>query len=439
MRGAPLPVRLYRGAANLIAPLAYRRVARKLAAQGIPARRLKERAGRATAPRPEGRLLWFHAASVGESLSVLRLIVHLGERQPELSFLLTSGTATSAQIVERRLPPRTAHQFAPLDSARATARFLAHWRPDAAVFVESELWPQLLMQTGATGVPMALVNARISERSARNWKRFPATARFLLGHFRMIHCQDDATAAQLHDLGLEHAEKGINLKALSGKLPVDSAALEEMRAAIGTRPLWLASSTHPGEEEIVLAAQRQVLRRHPGALLLLVPRHPERAGDIARLIAAEGLAHTRRSAGGRPTPATQVYLADTLGETGLWYALAPLTCLCGSFTPVGGHNPFEPAHAGSAILHGPLHANFAQAYPALDAAGAAQQVAADALGAAVTGLLNDPHRLAAMRGRARAFARAQDDGLDGLALALSRALGLGQAQDATGSAGPCRS
>ncbi len=425
MRGPPLPVRLYRGAANLIAPLAYRRVARKLEAQGIPDGRLKERNGHATAPRPEGRLLWFHAASVGESLSVLRLIAHLGERHPDLSFLLTSGTATSAQIVAGRLPPRSIHQFAPLDSTRATARFLAHWRPDAAVFVESELWPQMLMQTGAAGVPMALVNARISESSARNWKRFPATARFLLSHFRMIHCQDDATAARLRELGLENAEKGMNLKSLSGELPVDAAALEEIRAALGARPMWLASSTHPGEDEIVIAAQTEVLRRHPEALLILVPRHPERAETIARLIEAEGLSHARRSTGGTVTVDCQIYLADTLGETGLWYALAPLTCLCGSFTPVGGHNPYEPAHAGSAILHGPLHANFAQTYPALDAAGAAEAVAADTLGTTVTGLLEDAVRLAAMREKARAFAEAQNDGLDDVALALSKALGLG--------------
>lgn len=425
MRGPPLPVRLYRGAANLIAPLAYRRVARKLEAQGVAAGRQKERMGHATAPRPAGRLLWFHAASVGESLSVLRLIAHLGTRQPDLSFLLTSGTATSAQIVAGRLPPRTTHQFAPLDSTRATARFLAHWRPDAAVFVESELWPQMLVQTGAAGVPMALINARMSERSARNWKRFPATARFLLGHFRMIHCQDDATAGQLRDLGIKTAEKGLNLKSLSGELPVNAAALEEMRAAIGPRPLWLASSTHPGEDEIVLAAQTQVLRRHPETLLILVPRHPERAETIARLIDAAGLTHARRSTGGTIAADTQVYLADTLGETGLWYTLAPLTCLCGSYTPVGGHNPYEPAHAGSAILHGPLHANFAQTYPALDAAGAAQAVEADALGTTVTGLLEEAGRLAAMREKARDFAQAQNDGLDDVAQALSKALGLG--------------
>ena len=425
MRRAPLPVSLYRVAANLLAPLAYRRVAARLAAQGIPAERLPERLGHATAPRPGGKLTWFHAASVGESLSVLRLIDHLGGLHPHISFLVTSGTATSARVVAGRLPARATHQFAPLDSAAAMRRFLAHWRPDAGIFVESELWPQMLLEARAAGVPLALVNARISERSARNWARFPATARHLLGQFRLIHCQDSRTAAQLRGLGLEKAEKGPNLKALSDALPVDDAALSDLRAALSDRPLWLASSTHPGEEEIVLAAQAEVLARHPRALLILVPRHPDRAAQIAAQITAAGLAAARRSTGEEIGGDTAVYLADTLGETGLWYALAPLTCLCGSFTPVGGHNPYEPAHAGSALLHGPLYANFAGPYPALDAAGAARRVEASDLGGAVASLLDDPAALRQMRDKAQAFANAQEDVLDGFARALSKTLGLG--------------
>ncbi|WP_397544352.1 glycosyltransferase N-terminal domain-containing protein [Roseovarius salis] len=425
MRRPPLPVGLYRAAANLIAPLAYRRVAHKLSAQGTPRRRLPERMGRASAERPGGRLVWFHAASVGESVSVLRLIARMGAGQDDLCFLLTSGTATSAQVVAQRLPPRTVHQFAPLDSARAVRRFLDHWRPDAAIFVESELWPQMLTNTHARGIPMALVNARISERSARAWKRFPSTARFLMGHFRMIHCQDARTAEHLQQLGLPQARSGQNLKSLSSAPPHDAAALAELKARIGARPLWLASSTHPGEDEIALAAHRAVLADQPGALLILVPRHPERAGSIATLIEAQGFATARRSAGGGIDAGTQVYLADTLGETGLWYALSPITCLFGSFVPVGGHNPYEPAHAGTAILHGPLYANIPDSYAALDAAGGAWQVAdADALARAVRTLLRDRDTLNAMRRAAGTFARSQQDGLDEFAGTLSTALSL---------------
>jgi len=424
MPTVPLPVRLYGAASRVIAPLAYRRVAAKLGAQGIPKTRLKERLGHATAERPQGRLMWFHAASVGESVSVLRLITRLSQIHGDMSFLITSGTATSAQIVAKRLPPRSIHQFAPLDTKPALRRFLAHWHPDVGVFVESEIWPHMLMQSRAHGVPLALINARISDRSARNWKLFAASARFLLDHFGTIHCQDNRTEANLRILGLSKAEKGPNLKALSDALPVDKMELKAIRSQVGDRPLWLASSTHPGEDEIVINAHRHIVKQNPDALLILVPRHTERAGDIARIIDDAKLTHARRNKGGTIAPDIQVYLADTLGETGLWYALCPLTCLCGSFSPVGGHNPFEPAHAGSAILHGPLYPNFTEAYTDLDTIGAALEVRADALTPTVTKLLSDPEQLEDMRKKARAFATGQEDVLDTFAMTLSNALSL---------------
>ena len=423
---APWPVRLYGLGANLIAPLAYGSVSRKLRAQGADPSRLPERLGHATRPRPEGRVIWFHAASVGESLSVLGLIAHLGAQDPELSFLITSGTATSASILSGRLPRRTTHQFPPLDSRRAVTRFLDHWRPSAAVFVESELWPQMISLTAARNIPLALINARISDGSARNWGRLPATARHLMGSFRMIHCQDQRTADHLRALGLDHAKAGVNLKSLSGPLPHDAGELERMKAQVQDRPLWLAASTHPGEEDVVLAAHRAMLGRDPNALLILVPRHPERADAIEVQIAEAGMEGARRSTGMRITGQTRVYLADTLGEMGLWYALSPLTCLCGSFADVGGHNPFEPAHAGSAIVHGPLYVNFANAYAELAAQKAAIEVPdATALAGVLHRFLDDPSALDTLRARARAFAKAQDAGLDGFADGLSKALTLG--------------
>jgi 3-deoxy-D-manno-octulosonic-acid transferase len=274
-------------------------------------------------------------------------------------------------------------------------------------------------------VPLALVNARISDTSARNWKRLPATARHLMGHFRLIHCQDARTAAHLHDLGLDGAAQGVNLKALAGPLPVDCDARDRLRTRLGQRPVWVAASTHPGEDGIMLAAHRALLEDHPDALLILVPRHPERAGDIAGDIARAGLTQARRSTGAPPETATQVYLADTLGETGLWYDLAPLTCLCGSFSDVGGHNPYEPAHAGCAILHGPRYANFAQTYAEMDAAGAARQVTgAEDLAQALRHLCDTPDDRAALAEGARAFATAQEDALDEMTATLSKALGL---------------
>ena len=423
---APLPVRLYGVAANLIAPLAYRRVRVKLEAQGTPTSRIKERMGRATQTRPDGRLLWLHAASVGESLSVLGLIDELGTEHPDLSFLITSGTATSAQIVAKRLPPRTQHQFAPLDSRRAVGRFLDHWHPDAGVFVESELWPNMLTGASARGMPLALINARISDTSANNWKRLRATAHHLLSHFTLIHCQDARTAHHFHDIGLTHAAGGVNLKSLSGALPFDASELARLRDTIGARPLWLAASTHPGEDEVAIAAHEALLKQRPETLLILVPRHPERADAIELQMAQAGLTCARRSTGMALTPQTQVYLADTLGEMGLWYALSPITCLCGSFAPVGGHNPYEPAHAGSALLHGPLFANFSETYAELAAQNASTEVRdAATLAAALMTLLGDDHALEDARAQSRAFAARQTDALHGFARTLSKALSLG--------------
>jgi len=425
MPGMPMPVRLYRVAAGLIAPMAYRRIATRLGAQGVAPARRRERMGYATAARPPGRVIWFHAASVGESVSVLRLIERLGARLPDAGFVITSGTATSARVVAERLPPRAIHQFAPLDTRPALHRFLAHWRPDAAVFVESELWPQMLIETRALGVPMALVNARLSEASMRGWKRFAPTARYVMGHFTLIHCQDARTEAHLRDLGLTQAQKGTNLKALAGPLPHDADDLQHMRAQIGDRPLWLASSTHPGEDEIAVAAHRAALAADPRTLMILVPRHPERADTIESLVARAGMVQARRSRGDEIGAGTEIYLADTLGETGLWYALAPLTCLCGSFAPVGGHNPYEPAHAGSAVLHGPHYANFAETYAEMDGAGAAREVADEAaLAQAVPALLADDRALTAMRDAARIFAAHQQDVLADLTGTLCAALAL---------------
>ncbi|MEO0773939.1 MAG: 3-deoxy-D-manno-octulosonic acid transferase [Pseudomonadota bacterium] len=426
MPAKPLPLRLYTGLSAVLGPIMYPRVARKLQSQGTPPERVEERKGYPTEPRPQGRLVWCHAASVGESLSVLRLIAQLGETHGDLNFLLTSGTATSAQIVADRLPPRTQHQFAPMDTPRIVDRFLHHWAPEAAIFVESELWPNMLTRAQRAGISLALVNARISDRSARKWARVARTARHLLQAFRVIHCQDDRTARHLNAIGLHHAVKGANLKAMAAPLPYDAAELTRLSQVIGSRPVWLAASTHPGEDEIMISTHTRLLADHPDALLVLVPRHPERAGEIAKQIKARNMHLAQRSLGQDPAPDTQIYLGDTLGETGLWYALCPITCLCGSFTPVGGHNPFEPAHGGSAILHGPLYANFAQIYADFDAAGAAQQVHdAQTLHAAIDRLIHHPAARDSMAKAASGQAQNQTDSMARLAEELSTALDLG--------------
>ncbi len=396
-----LTYRVYAALANLALSLAYAKVSNRLRAQGVTAARARERLGHATLPRPDGPVIWCHAASVGESVSLLALIAQLLADDPTLHVLVTSGTASSAQILAGRLPVRALHQFAPLDAMPALRRFQAHWRPGLAVFVESEIWPQMIVATHAAGIPLALLNARMSELSLRNWGRVPGTAAALFQRFGMIRTQAVPTAAALIKLGADAATTRADgdLKAAAGALPVDETELSRFRTDLSGRPVWLAASTHPGEEYKVLQAHKLVTEAAPRTALILVPRHPERRQEIAELIRDAGFTMAMRSKVEPLLPETSVYLADTLGEMGMWYALCPLVFMGGSFVPVGGHNPFEPAQAGAAILHGPMVANAASAYRALDECGGAIEIhdaSATALGYAVQNLLAGPSKYSRM-------------------------------------------
>ncbi|MEM9551424.1 MAG: glycosyltransferase N-terminal domain-containing protein, partial [Pseudomonadota bacterium] len=296
--GAPTPLlRIYQAGTTLLGPIVYGRVGRKLRRQGVDERRVGEKMGYATLPRPPGRLIWFHAASVGESLSVLTLIRRLGDRLADAEFLITSGTATSARLVEARIPPRTRHQFAPLDIPGSVERFYDHWRPAAGIFVESELWPNLLMQGRKSGVPLALVNARLSEKSVQGWKRWPDTTRQVLNGFSVMLTQNRRVADNLVAMGADPARVrvSVNLKSTSDPLPVDRVVLDQIRKNLGGRPVWIASSTHPGEEEQVLDAHRTLLDAQPELCLVLVPRHPDRGSEVADLMQRAGLTFARRS------------------------------------------------------------------------------------------------------------------------------------------------
>ena len=423
---APFLYSAWVAASGLALPFFARSEVRKLRRAGVSTDRAHEKLGHATLRRPAGGpLVWFHAASVGESLSVLALIRSMGTALPDAEFLITSGTATSADLVGRRLPPRTRHQFAPLDAPGPLTRFLRHWRPDAAVFVESELWPQMLRRTFESGAKMALLNARLSERSIEGWKKRPALARYLFEVFELILTQNDATAAAMVDLQAppDRVARGINLKSLSDPLPIDEDALFEARAALGHRPVWIASSTHEGEEQTVLAAHRRLLGDHPGLHLILAPRHPDRGDEVEALIAAAGLTATRRSRGDRP--GADVYLADTMGELGTWYALGDIVFLGGALRPIGGHNPFEVAQSGAVALSGPHVTNFAETYAEMTDAGAAMIISDTAgLAATVDRLLTDDSARDTACAAARAFADSRSDQLDSIAQRLIAALEL---------------
>ncbi|KIC33320.1 3-deoxy-D-manno-octulosonic acid transferase [Leisingera sp. ANG-S5] len=406
---------LYCGVSALIAPLAWRKVAGKLRDYGLPEERVRERLGHASLPRPAGQLIWFHAASVGESLSVLTLIARMGEQMPDAEFLITSGTPTSAELIAKRMPPRCRHQFPPLDTAAAVDRFLAHWKPDLGVFVESELWPQMLVRARKTGCPLVLLNARLSDKSVQGWTKRPDTARYILDQFTLLVTQNQKTAANLQAMGAapERIRPGSNLKAVSAPLPVDQDTLAKVRSSIGERPVWVASSTHEGEEETVLDAYEALLKQHPDLCLLLAPRHPERGDAVETLIKDTGLSCARRSKGVLPGTQTQVYLADTLGEVGTWYALCPLVFLGGSLREIGGHNPFEPMQAGAAVITGTGHYNFAETYAELSALGAAAEVRSAAeLSDQVAKWLEQPEVFQAARDAAGQFISRQSDQLD---------------------------
>jgi 3-deoxy-D-manno-octulosonic-acid transferase len=422
---APFLYQAWVAASAAMLPFAARQSVSKLRRAGVEVHRAHEKLGHASAPRPKGKLIWFHAASVGESLSVLALIDRMGRALPEAHFLITSGTATSARLVGQRLPQRTQHQFAPLDAPGPLKRFLNHWQPDAALFVESELWPQMLRRTHARGTAMALINARLSQRSIARWQKQPALARYLFGVFDLILTQNDAMAEAMVSISApaDRVARGINLKSMAGPLPQDEDALFEARAALGHRPVWIASSTHPGEEKSVLEAHRQLLERFPDLCLILAPRHPERGNEVAELIGSAGLNFTRRTRG--DMPGEQVFLADTLGELGTWYALSDVVFLGGSLHPIGGHNPYEVAQAGAMVLSGTHVANFAETYAEMEAAGAARLVAGTQdLAERVADLLSNDIARAKGVASAKAYAEAQTDKLDSIAERLITALRL---------------
>jgi 3-deoxy-D-manno-octulosonic-acid transferase len=353
----PPSLALYAAATSLLEPLAPGLLRRRAARGKEDPARVSERLGHASVARPPGPLVWLHGVSVGESLSLLPLAQALNV--PGRTLLVTSGTRTSAELLATRLPPGVIHQYAPVDGPAAVRRFLDHWRPDAGLLVESELWPNLILGAKARGVKLALVSARMTQASAERWARARGAARALLSAFDLILPQEAQTEARLAQLG---ARTGLplNLKMVGEPLPFDPAELTRRKAAIGERKVVLAASTHPGEDEIIAGAFRDT---GVDSLLIVAPRHPDRGEAIAELLATRGFRTARRGAGEPLTAETQAYVADTLGEMGLFFRAAHVAVMGGSFVPeIGGHNPLEPARLGVPIVTGPHIFNAAVIY-----------------------------------------------------------------------------
>jgi 3-deoxy-D-manno-octulosonic-acid transferase len=401
---------LYRLATRALEPVAPLLLKRRAAQGKEDLARLHERLALPTVARPDGKLVWLHGASVGESLSILPLVERLTVERPDAAILVTSGTVTSAELLARRLPTGVIHQFVPVDTPGGARRFIAHWRPDLAVFVESELWPNLLLAAKAGGARLALVSAKLSDKSFDGWRTRPFAAHLLFSGFDLILAQDARAAERFTSLGGTVGGEA-DLKFGSAALPVDAAELARLKAVLEGRPLLLAASTHEGEDEIVLDAYAALPDR---PRLVIVPRHVERGLAIAEAARSRGLSASLRSLD--PTATSEVTVADTLGELGLWFRLADLAVVAGSLVPgIGGHNPLEPARLSCPIVSGPHVENWLTAYAGLSAVEGVTLADAGVLSQRLAAALADPAAGKAQAERAAAFVEARDaEARDGL-------------------------
>jgi 3-deoxy-D-manno-octulosonic-acid transferase len=357
-----------------------------------------ERYGKTDVPRPDGPLVWVHAASVGETNAVLPVIERMLEARRDLSVLLTTGTLTSAAMAKRRLPPRALHQYIVLDVPEYVRAFLDHWQPDEAVFAESEIWPNLIVEASRRDIPLALVNARMSARSARRWKWLSGISLPLFSRFDLVLAQNDVLARTLRRLGARRVEAVGNLKIDAPPPVVDAAELDRLRHALSGRPLMVAASTHDPEEEIVAAAHRLIAAKLPGFCTIIAPRHPGRGKAVVHMLRAKGLRVAQRSAGERPDSETDIYVVDTIGELGTLYALSDVAFIGGSLIPHGGQNPVEAIGHGAVVITGPHWTNFRDFYRALIRHKGAREVAsAEELAAAVQEILGREGELVRMR------------------------------------------
>ncbi len=365
----PITLRLYRRLSSVATPLYSAMISRRLRQGKEDPARVGERRGNPTAGRPAGSLVWIHGASVGEVLAVAELIERL--RALGIRILLTSGTVTAAAMVARRFPDDVIHQYVPFDAPQFVNTFLDYWQPGLAIFIESDLWPNLIIGSSQRRIPMVLINGRMSPRSFPRWMRFPNTIAALLECFDLCLAQSDLDAERFAALGSLNVMTSGNLKLDVAAPPADPRKLERLKAVTERRMIFVAASTHPGEEEIVLDAYRRLAGHFPTLLGVIVPRHPKRGIAIARMLSAAGVQVALRSQDQLPSGNTEIYVADTMGELGLFYRLAPVAFMGGSLVEHGGQNPIEAIKLGAAVLHGPHVFNFSEIYETLDEAGGA--------------------------------------------------------------------
>ncbi len=404
---------LYRGATVLAGPLISLYLNKRKAAGKEDAARFSERLGLGGKPRPSeldngGRLIWMHGASVGESLSFLPLIDKLLADASDTQILVTTGTTTSAKLMAERLPERAFHQYIPVDRLPYVRRFLDHWRPDLTLWAESEFWPNLITETSARDIPMVLINGRISPKAFAGWQKARGLIARLLRCFDLCLGQSDEDVDRLLELGAIKSTCVGNLKFAVPALPVDDEELNKLQSLMGGRPRWLAASTHPGEEDVVAGVHRDLKVDHPGLLTIIVPRHPARGTEIAEMLTAQGLSVAVRSRKEAPDEKTDIYVADTMGEMGLFFRLADIVFMGKSLVPLGGQNPLEAFRLQSAVIHGPHMMNFQWMSEEMARQDCAVSVRDQAtLSKAVGKLLADPERCRELAANGTAFVDSQ--------------------------------
>jgi len=407
---------IYNTLIRVLYPLAIKRYINKRKENGKEdISRFNERIGRPSKPREDGKLIWMHGASVGESVSMLPLIHKLLETYPDLQIMVTTGTVTSADLMSRRLPERAFHQYVPIDNPAFVKRFLKHWQPDLVLWFESEFWPALLSGIKKRNIPLILVNGRISNKSFKRWQQFDYISKELLECFTFCLGQSEEDAYRLRILGAKDSLCLGNLKYAGFNPPVDEEKLTEIQQQINERTIWCASSTHHDEEIRIAQIHKNLKKNIPDLLTLIAPRHPQRGKEIQNAINELGLKTALRSANEKITPETDIYIADTIGELGLWYTLSPLVFIGGSLIPHGGQNFMEPSRFRDAVVVGPHMHNFTDAMNRAKKADAIIQIPdTEKLKETVQHLLTDKDLLDAKRSLAYNWATGEAKVLDGI-------------------------
>jgi len=337
-------------------------------------KRFNERKGRPTKERPNGKLIWFHGASVGESVSMLPLINRLLEINPNINVMVTTGTTTSADLMSKRLPERAFHQYIPIDNPSFTKRFIKHWQPDMVLWFESDFWPAMLSSIKKKNIPLILVNGRISNKSFKRWQQFDYISKELLACFTYCLGQSEEDAYRLRVLGAKDSTCLGNLKFAGLPIPVDETKKEAIMRQIGNRPIFCISSTHSNEEEQIARELPKLFADNPDLLVIIAPRHPQRGLEIQNQIKELGFSTALRSAQEPIEKTTQIYIADTIGELGIWYGISPIVFIGGSLIPHGGQNFMEPSRLRDAVIVGPHMHNFTDAMQRAQKANAIIQV-----------------------------------------------------------------